>query len=335
MAIKKTQLYSILWESCNILRGSMDASQYKNYVLTMLFLKYISDKVKSDSDIFFDLPEGCSFDDVVALKGKTNIGEEIQKKLHAIARANPRLDHIINEADFDDSTKLGSGKAKVDTLTSLISVFQRDFLDFSKNRAGDDDLIGDAYEYLMKNFAAESGKKKGQFYTPAEVSRLMARLIGIHKDNRPQIPIYDPTCGSGSLLLRAAAEYTKQEIQDRIEEVLQLVGMSNKGYKLPNELSGGEQQRIVIARAVLNSPAIILADEPTGNLDVETGKAIVELLHNICESGSSVVMTTHNLQLLKDYPGRVYRCADHQIVDVTDEYMPRQRTIEIDLNIDN
>ena len=129
-------------------------------------------------------------------------------------------------------------------------------------------------------------------------------------------------------VLRATGWKNKQEIQDRIEEVLQLVGMSNKGYKLPNELSGGEQQRIVIARAVLNSPAIILADEPTGNLDVETGKAIVELLHNICESGSSVVMTTHNLQLLKDYPGRVYRCADHQIVDVTDEYMPRQRTIE-------
>ena len=136
-------------------------------------------------------------------------------------------------------------------------------------------------------------------------------------------------------VLRATGWKNKQEIQDRIEEVLQLVGMSNKGYKLPNELSGGEQQRIEIARAVLNSPAIILADEPTGNLDVETGKAIVELLHNICESGSSVVMTTHNLQLLKDYPGRVYRCADHQIVDVTDEYMPRQRTIEIDLNIDN
>lgn len=206
MAIKKTQLYSILWESCNILRGSMDASQYKNYVLTMLFLKYISDKVKSDNDIYFDLPEGCSFEDIVALKGKPNIGEEIQKKLHLIARANPRLDHIINEADFDDSTKLGSGKSKVDTLTSLISVFQRDFLDFSKNRAGDDDLIGDAYEYLMKNFAAESGKKKGQFYTPAEVSRLMARIIGIHKDTRPQISIYDPTCGSGSLLLRAKAE---------------------------------------------------------------------------------------------------------------------------------
>ena len=136
-------------------------------------------------------------------------------------------------------------------------------------------------------------------------------------------------------VLRATGWKNKQEIKERIEEVLNLVGMSNKGYKLPNELSGGEQQRIVIARAVLNSPSIILADEPTGNLDTETGKSIVELLHNICSSRSSVVMTTHNLQLLKEYPGRVYRCANHQIVDVTDEYMPRQRTIEIDLNIDN
>ena len=136
-------------------------------------------------------------------------------------------------------------------------------------------------------------------------------------------------------VLRATGWKNKGEIKDRINEVLQLVGMSNKGYKYPNELSGGEQQRIVIARAVLNSPEVILADEPTGNLDVETGKSIVELLHNICESGSSVVMTTHNLQLLKEYPGSVYRCSEHRITDVTDEYMPRQRTIEIDLNIDN
>ena len=119
-------------------------------------------------------------------------------------------------------------------------------------------------------------------------------------------------------VLKATGWKNKMEIKERIEEVLQLVGMSNKGYKLPNELSGGEQQRI--ARAVLNSPAIILADEPTGNLDVETGKAIVELLHSICESGSSVVMTTHNLQLLKEYPGRVYRCAEHCIKDVTGEF---------------
>ena len=117
--------------------------------------------------------------------------------------------------------------------------------------------------------------------------------------------------------------------------VLESVGLGDRLDNFPAELSGGEQQRIVIARAVLNSPAIILADEPTGNLDVETGKSIVELLHNICESGSSVVMTTHNLQLLKEYPGSVYRCSEHRITDVTDEYMPRQRTIEIDLNIDN
>ncbi len=167
MALKKSQLYSILWESCNVLRGSMDASEYKNYVLTMLFLKYISDKVKTDSDMFFDLPEGCSFSDIVNLKNKSNIGEEIMKILHKIEYANPNLSGILTKFDFDDTSKLGSGKAMVDTISALIAVFQRDFLDFSSNRAADDDLIGDAYEYLMKNFAAESGKKKGQFYTPA------------------------------------------------------------------------------------------------------------------------------------------------------------------------
>ena len=121
-------------------------------------------------------------------------------------------------------------------------------------------------------------------------------------------------------VLRATGWEDKQVIKERIEEVLQLVGMNHKGYKFPNELSGGEQQRIVIARAVLNSPDIILADEPTGNLDVDTGKAIVELLHDICKSGSSVIMTTHNLNILKEYPGRVYRCEDHCLHDVTEEY---------------
>ena len=121
-------------------------------------------------------------------------------------------------------------------------------------------------------------------------------------------------------VLRATGWKNKGEIKDRINEVLQLVGMSNKGYKYPNELSGGEQQRIVIARAVLNSPEVILADEPTGNLDVETGFAITRLLHSISEAGSLVIMTTHNMQLLWEYPGRVYRCADHLITDVTEQY---------------
>ena len=119
-------------------------------------------------------------------------------------------------------------------------------------------------------------------------------------------------------VLRATGWKNRGEIADRIEEVLGMVGMSNKGYKLPNELSGGEQQRIVIARAMLNSPQVILADEPTGNLDVETGRGITELLHDISVSGSLVIMTTHNLQLLREYPGKVYRCADHRIAEVAD-----------------
>ena len=116
-------------------------------------------------------------------------------------------------------------------------------------------------------------------------------------------------------VLRATGWKHKGEMKDRIVEVLKQVGMNNKGYKLPNELSGGEQQRIVIARAILNSPDIILADEPTGNLDVETGKAIAELLSNLAKDGTLVVMTTHNLQLLEQYPGRVFRCENHQIVE--------------------
>ena len=129
-------------------------------------------------------------------------------------------------------------------------------------------------------------------------------------------------------VLRATGWKNKGEIKDRISEVLQLVGMSNKGYKYPNELSGGEQQRIVIARAVLNSPEVILADEPTGNLDVETGFAITQLLHSISEAGSLVIVTTHNMQLLWEYPGRVYRCADHLITDVTEQYSVASSTEE-------
>ena len=204
-AIKKSQLYSTLWESCNALRGGMDASQYKDYVLVILFVKYISDKAKSGDTDLDDIPEGCTFDDFVRLKQKNNIGEEINKKLEKLA-ATFSLDNVFVNADFNNEDKLGKGKDKVDTITSLIEVFENKNLDFSTNRAGDDDLIGDAYEYLMRNFASQSGKSKGQFYTPAEVSRLMAKIIGIREDSRDQITIYDPACGSGSLLLRARDE---------------------------------------------------------------------------------------------------------------------------------
>lgn len=205
MAVKKSELYSSLWESCNQLRGGMDASQYKDYVLVVLFLKYISDKAKADKDYLLYIPEGCFWEDILALRYKSNIGERLNEIIHQIAEEND-LSGVIDTADFNDDTKLGKGKDKVDTLSKLVTAFTKNALDFSSNRAGDDDLLGDAYEYLMKNFASESGKSKGQFYTPGEVSRVMAKVIGIHQDLHENISIYDPTCGSGSLLLRALSE---------------------------------------------------------------------------------------------------------------------------------
>lgn len=207
MAIKKSELYSSLWASCDELRGSMDASQYKDYVLVMLFMKYVSDRVKREKadgkTPLIDIPEGASFYDMLKYRGKDDIGNKINTVIGEFAKAN-FLTGIITEADFNDDSKLGTGKDKRDLLTNLLNIFNRDELDFSKNRAEGDDLLGDAYEYLMRHFATESGKSKGQFYTPAEVSRIMAQVIGIDKSTRPSQTIYDPTCGSGSLLLKAA-----------------------------------------------------------------------------------------------------------------------------------
>ena len=158
MALKKSELYSSLWQSCDELRGGMDASQYKDYVLVLLFLKYISDKYAGKKFAPITIPEGASFADMVALKGKPSIGDDINKKiLGPLAKANPQLSQA-DFADFDDGNKLGSGKEKVDRLTNLISIFENPALDFSKNRADGDDLLGDAYEFLMRHFATESGK---------------------------------------------------------------------------------------------------------------------------------------------------------------------------------
>lgn len=202
MPIKKSALYSSLWESCNELRGGMDASQYKDYVLTLLFIKYLSDKRKSNTLV--KIPEGSSFDDLVALKGNKEIGDKINKAIDKLAEANEQLKGVLNIADFNDETKLGKAKGMSDRLSKLLSIF--DSLDFSSNGAEGDDLLGDAYEYLMRHFAKESGKSKGQFYTPAEVSRIMAKVIGIGKEENQSRTVYDPTCGSGSLLLKVADE---------------------------------------------------------------------------------------------------------------------------------
>ncbi|MDY0208238.1 MAG: type I restriction-modification system subunit M [Pseudomonas sp.] len=203
MAIKKTELYSSLWASCNALRGGMDASQYKDYVLTLLFLKYVSDKAKANPYAMIEVPEGASFDDMVKLKGSKEIGQDINKIINLIAEAND-LQGVINVADFNDEDKLGKGKDMIDRLTQLVGIFEG--LEMGGNRAGDDDLLGDAYEYLMRHFATESGKSKGQFYTPSEVSRILARVIGITSTTSQDATVYDPACGSGSLLLKASDE---------------------------------------------------------------------------------------------------------------------------------
>ena len=235
MAVKKSELYSTLWRCCDELRGGMDASQYKDYVLVILFVKYISDKSRSDAAFDIEIPDGCYFEDFVALKGNPNIGEEINKKMQKLAEAN-QLDGVF-VADFDDEAKLGKGKDKVETLSKLIAVFQNENLDFSKNRAADDDLIGDAYEYLMKNFATESGKSKGQFYTPAEVSRVMAKVIGLsNTKNGKRTTIYDPTCGSGSLLLRAMCETPEGATVYGQEKDNATVGLAKMNMILHNEI---------------------------------------------------------------------------------------------------
>ena len=190
--------------------------------------------------------------------------------------------------------KVGSGK------TSLLKTFYGE-LDIA---SGEAEVLGYDMLHIKRKHIPQLRRKLGIVFQDFQL--LTDRTV------------YDNL----EFVLRATGWKSKGEIKDKIEEVLNLVGMSNKGYKLPNELSGGEQQRIVIARAVLNSPEIILADEPTGNLDSETGHAIAELLHGISEAGALVVMTPHNLQLLREFPGKVYRCADHLMTDVTAEYAP-------------
>ena len=205
MAIKKSDLYSKLWKSCDELRGGMDASQYKDYILVLLFMRYVTDKYYDKDDALIEVPDGGSFKDLVKLKGDKEIGDKINKVIRKMADAND-LVGVITVADFNDSDKLGKGKEMVDRLTNLIAIFEDEELNFAGNSADGDDILGDAYEYLMRHFATESGKSKGQFYTPAEVSRIMAKVIGINQAKSTDQTIYDPTCGSGSLLLKAADE---------------------------------------------------------------------------------------------------------------------------------
>jgi type I restriction enzyme M protein len=246
MAIKKSDLYSSLWASCDELRGGMDASQYKDYVLFMLFIKYITDKY-GDSDAFAPpvvIPKGSSFKDMIALKGKSDIGDKINTQIIApLVEANARLSKS-DFPDFNDPNKLGEGKDMVEKLSNLVGIFQKPELDFSQNRAEHDDILGDAYEYLMRHFASESGKSKGQFYTPSEVSRIIAKVIGIAPDNtKASTTAYDPTCGSGSLLLKVAAEAGKHITLEGQEKDVTTAGLARMNmilhdFPTANILSG-------------------------------------------------------------------------------------------------
>ncbi|MCU0757031.1 MAG: type I restriction-modification system subunit M [Xanthomonadales bacterium] len=246
MPLKKSDLYSSLWASCDELRGGMDASQYKDYVLFLLFIKYVSDKYGNSRDFAPPvlIPKGASFTDMLALRGKPDIGDRINTEvIGPLVQANSRLART-DFPDFNDSNKLGEGKDKVDRLTNLINIFARPQLDFSQNRAEHDDILGDAYEYLMRHFATESGKSKGQFYTPAEVSRVIAKVIGISPQNtRASTTAYDPTCGSGSLLLKVAAEAGKHITLEGQEKDVTTAGLARMNlilhdFPTANILSG-------------------------------------------------------------------------------------------------
>lgn len=235
--IKKSDLYSSIWASCDELRGGMDASQYKDYVLFMLFIKYISDKYANSDDFAppVIIPKGASFQDMVALKGKNDIGDRINTQvIQPLIEANSKLARS-DFPDFNDPNKLGEGKERVDRLTNLIAIFEKPELNFGKHRAENDDLLGDAYEYLMRHFATESGKSKGQFYTPAEVSRVIAQAIGISPENtKGATTAYDPTCGSGSLLLKVAAEAGKQITLEGQEKDVTTAGLARMNMILHN-----------------------------------------------------------------------------------------------------
>src|SRR5437016_9955288 len=243
MAIKKSELYSSLWKSCDELRGGMDASQYKDYVLVLLFIKYVSDKYAGQPNALIEVPRGGSFADMVALKGDKEIGDKINKIIARLAEAND-LKGVIDVADFNDADKLGKGKEMVDRLSNLVAIFDTPALDFRSNRAEGDDLLGDAYEFLMRHFATESGKSKGQFYTPSEVSRVIGNVIGISPANTvAKTTAYDPTCGSGSLLLKVAAQAGKHITLEGQEKDVTTAGLARMNmilhdFPTANILSG-------------------------------------------------------------------------------------------------
>lgn len=260
MAIKKSDIYRSLWDSCDQLRGGMDASLYKDYILTLLFVKYVSDRAGSPESLI-EVPQGCSFDDIKALRGNKNIGEEIDKIIARIAEAN-ELSGVVDRAFFNDAEKFGRGPKMVNTLTALINIFSREELNFSRNRADGDDILGDAYEYLMRNFATESGKSKGQFYTPAEVSRVVAAVAGTGRATSPQQTVYDAACGSGSLLLKAA-----EAAPVNLSIYGQEYDITTRGLAVMNMILHGKEMAEIAQGDVIAEPQFMAGDNALQTFD--------------------------------------------------------------------
>ena len=245
MAVKKSELYSMLWEACNKLRGGVEPARYKDYVLVLLFHKYVSDRYKGDPLSVYNITDATSFDALKEAKGKPDIGERVDKIIRQFMEDN-HLQGSLPDVSFNNTDELGSGKELVDKVSGLIGVFQNPAIDFRTNRASGDDIIGDAYEYFMMKFAQESGKSKGQFYTPSEVSRIIARLIGIGNikfDPNKSWTLYDPAAGSGSLLIRAADEAPTGPYGDLVtihgqEKDISTAGLANMNLVLHHKDTG-------------------------------------------------------------------------------------------------
>lgn len=246
MAVKKSELYSLLWEAANKLRGGVEPSRYKDYVLLLLFFKYVSDRYQDQKYGEFEIAEGASFEDLILAKGKSDVGERVDKIIQKFLETN-NLKGALPDVSFNNPDELGRGKEIIDKVSGLIAIFQNPAIDFKKNRASGDDIIGDAYEYFMMKFAQESGKSKGQFYTPSEVSRVISRLIGIGDIKNTldkKWTLHDPAAGSGSLLIRAADEAPVDNNGDSIvtiygqEKYSDTAGLAKMNFILHNKGTG-------------------------------------------------------------------------------------------------
>ena len=240
LPVSQNEINSILWNACDTFRGTIDASEYKNYLLVMLFVKYVSDVWTEHYDLLkeqygddrerilrrlererFVLPEGCRFDDLYRQRNETNLGDIINKALEKIEESNKtKLSGVFRNIDFNSESNLGQTRERNVRLKMLLEDFANSKLDLRPSRIGNMDVIGNAYEYLIAKFAAGAGKKAGEFYTPAEVSELIAELIAPLPGER----ICDPTCGSGSLLIKCANYVKRQGSND-----YSLYGQENTG----------------------------------------------------------------------------------------------------------